>query len=199
MRSEPVGLTTAGGVERAVAGFIARLFDQARYDNEDLNAIEPPPDELERIRILTNKIAPRIWIGAVPWTITGVIPPDALPEYPSIVVATDRVASGFDLGFIDIRIVAGTFDQSPEQGGRLDLLTMMEVMRQAFFQFGEDIGGVTRLASSSQAARPITYTMARENPLAHFFAEMIATFDLSTPENFQRNPKWRGIPPPREI
>ena len=193
IRHEPVGLTDAGGIERAVAHFLERLFEHLRLDNETLNEIEPPPDETERVRILTNKMAPRIFIGSVPWTITGAIPPDALPVYPSIVVATERVSSFYELGSIDIRIFAGTFDQSPDQGGRLDLLTMMETIRAALFQFGEDIGGVTRLASPSQAAKPISYQMARENPLGYFFAEMIAIFDLATPQSFSKDPKWRGL------
>jgi hypothetical protein len=201
LRAEPIGPTDYGEIELALVKFIGRLFEHARLDNEAIDNLPPEPSPAaedmdgmgrHRIRSLWGKIAPRIYAGAIPLSITGEIDPDALPDYPSIVIACSSGVDMFEMGALDVQILAGVWDRSPERAGRLDVLNMVSAMRTAFFQF-PDIGGGAVLARKDQGS-PFSWRMI---PAAwpHFFGLLTVTFQIGVPEPFTRNPFY-NVPDP---
>lgn len=200
-RSEPIAPTDYGEIELAIVRFISRLFEHARLDNQAIDNLPPEPtpytedaDGLgrHRIRSLWGKLAPRIYAGTIPLSITGDIDPDALPDYPAIVVACSQADYTYEMGALDAQILAGVWDRSPERAGRLDVLNIMSALRTAFFQF--DIDGGPVLARKDQGA-PLTWRII---PAAwpHFFGLMTVTFQDATPEPLlSRNPFY-DVPDP---
>jgi hypothetical protein len=182
--AQPIGLITAVGIERALVGFIGRLFEHARLDNEAIDQLyDAPPEGLERIQLLTGKLAPRVYAGFIPLTITGEIEPTALPDYPAIVIMTDKVEHDYQMGILDIRILAGTFDRDKTKGGRVDCLNIMEALDEAFFAFPE-IGEVAALAPGNKRTHPVHWEMNRINLYPYYFAEMTVSFQVATSTNY---------------
>ena len=197
-RSEPIAPTDYGEIELAIVRFVGRLFEHARLDNEAIDKLPPEPEDpdgfgRERIRSLSGKLAPRIYAGAIPLSITGEIDPDALPDYPAIVIAAAGADYTFDLGKLDVQILAGVWDRSPERAGRLDVLNIMSALRTAFFQF-PDIGGGPILARKDQGG-PLNWRIV---PAAwpHFFGLMTVTFQDATPEPLTTRNPFYDVPNP---
>ena len=190
-RAKPIGLTTAAGIELALVKFITRLFKYAALDNEAVNQIPDAPDEgLERIMWLPGKKPPEVYAGYIPLTITGEIDPEAIPDYPSIVVSGQGVRHGWDLGILEVQILGGTYDQGKTRGGRVDCMNLMEAMTEAFFAF-PSFGEVGVLAGKDRASTPLEWHMQKTVGFSHYFALMTLLLEQATPTNYLRNPVFK--------
>ena len=183
-----IGLVTPAGLELAIVEFLTWLFQYSALDNQGIDdKHEAPPLGLERLQLLEGKIPPAVYAGLLPLTITGEIDVAAVPSYPSILVATKAVSYSYPIGTLELKIAGGTYDSAPEQGGRVDLLTMMDTIALNFFAFA-NIGEVAALVGKDQGT-PVEYVML-PSPRSYYFAEMTARFELPSPTNYLSQPDF---------
>jgi hypothetical protein len=185
----PIGLVTPAGIELAIVEFIRWLFQYSALDNQGIDdKNEAPPLGLERLQLLEGKIPPSVYAGLLPLTITGEIDVAAVPSYPSILVSTKTVSYSYPIGVLELKIAGGTYDTAPEQGGRVDLLTIMDTLALNFFSFA-NIGEVAVLVAKDQGT-PVEYVMLPA-PRGYYFAELTARFELPSPTNYLSQPDFK--------
>jgi hypothetical protein len=177
---DALGLLSAVGIEMALVKRITDLFWYQRLDNEAIDyrpAETVPSPGLPRTQSLLGKIRPNVWAGSVPLTETGEVNPRDVPDYPAIIICSDKLEREFDIGILDIKIWAGTFDRSKEQQGRWDCINIMESLEWLFFQ-ENPVGNVAAILSTTRDPYPVRWQYLHKTPFPYYFAEMTIRFEL---------------------
>jgi hypothetical protein len=177
---DALGIISAVGIEMALVKRINDLFWYQRFDNEAIDQLPAemvPAPGLPRIQSLTGKMRPNVWAGSVPLTETGDVNPRDVPDYPAIIVCSDKLERDFELGILDIKIWAGVFDRSKERQGRWDCINIMESLEWLFFQ-ENPVGNVAAILSTTRDPYPVRWQYLHKTPFPYYFAEMTCRFEL---------------------
>jgi hypothetical protein len=199
-----VRLLSAYGIEQALVAAIKRLFAGRALDNEAIDYAPPeevPPDGLPRIQSLTGKVAPSVYAGGIPLTVTGDIDPTEIPDYPAVIVSADNCEHDFEIGMLEVRILVGVWDRDKVRGGRVDCLLIVEDIVEALFAF-QVTGEVAALVNANREPFAIKWRMLPLTSFPYYFGEIIARFELPTSVKYSHHhyrqhmaPSWGSAEP----
>jgi len=164
-------------LEKTLVAFINQLFfDTYRLDNPGLNLVQPdqvPFDPTQRAQTLVAKVPPQVVRGRVPRTVAGEIDPNALPNFPAIIVQAISAHIAIMETQVTVRIYANAYDEDPESQGYQDCINMIEVIAQALTTFGQGA-----IDESYPIVMPIDWKLIEENLHPHYVAEMTTLWQL---------------------
>jgi|SRR5215472_3897270 len=183
---------TAFDLERTLVGFLTNLFSTIRLDNPTLSVsqatsaqpdtmLDPdqppvPYDPKLRQETLALKVAPRVFRGRVPRTVTGEIDVNQLANVPNIIVQAMKAKIDIEQTTATVKICFTTYDENPDSQGYQDCLNMMEAAGIALMQFGQ-----AGLDKAFPLVPPIDWEFI-ESPTAdyypHFIGEMTTQWQL---------------------
>ena len=131
-------------------------------------------DPTERAQTLTGKLAPQVFRGRVPRTVTGAINIDALPDFPSIVVQAIHAKVETLSTMVTVRMFFHVYDENQDSQGYQDVLNMMEKAAAALTSWGQGA-----LNGAYPIVMPIEWKLHdEEGTFPHFVGEMTTVWEL---------------------
>jgi hypothetical protein len=182
---------TADDLEETLVKFVERLFRPDSFGTNQLAMAQPrehpafiePSPEVEdnepgRERALRLRRPPRVVAGWIPRTVTGVIDPEHIPDYPAIIIQVVQVEYALDQALATARLLIGAYDPEPDFQGFKDCLYMCEALALAFL-------GWRVIDDSYSLVAPVKWSMLDIDTFPHFFAELTTLWQLPTPNWYQ--------------
>jgi hypothetical protein len=125
----------------------------------------------------SKRTAPKVWSGFIPRDQVGAIMPGDITTYPCIIIQAKSGLQTIQSELVEVDVVLGTFDDTPDQQGYRDLSNMVQRLKDRLRE--QDI-----IRERFPLRMPLKWVINRyyggasTNYFPYFFAEMTLNFEL---------------------